>query len=223
MVTWMWVVWLLAGLVLVGLEIHTQAFYSLFLALGAFVATIVALFPTDVWVQAVAAMAVAVLGTLLVRPTLARLSAKHLGPKLTMPGASDNLVGQPALTLDPVGDENHPGHARLFNEKWLAVTANPGGVPAHVEVTVVEVRGTTLVVAPPRGVLKAVDNSGLVTAIIVIVALIIVAIVIGGALRVVPQGFAGVVTRFGRFRKESPAGLTIITPFIDKLLRVRHA
>jgi membrane protein implicated in regulation of membrane protease activity len=152
MVTWMWVVWLLAGLVLVGLEIHTQAFYSLFLALGAFAATIVALFPDDVWVQAVVAAAVALMGTLLVRPTLARMSAKHLGPKLAMPGASDNLVGQPALTLDPVGDENHPGHARLFNEKWLAFTTNPGGVPAHVQVTVVEVRGTTLVVAPPRGV-----------------------------------------------------------------------
>ena len=152
MVTWMWVVWLLAGLVLVGLEIHTQAFYSLFLALGAFVATIVALFPDEVWVQAVVAAGVALLGTLLVRPTLVRISARHLGPKLEMPGASDNLVGQPALTLEPVGDENHPGHARLFNEKWLAVTTNPGGVPAHTQVTVVEVRGTTLVVAPPRGV-----------------------------------------------------------------------
>ena len=64
------------------------------------------------------------------------------------------------------------------------------------------------------------DNSGLVTAIIVIVLLIVVAILIGGAVRVVPQGFAGVVTRFGRFRRESQAGLTIITPFIDKLLRV---
>lgn len=147
----MWVVWLVAGLVLVGLEVHTQAFYALFLALGAFAATVVALFPDDVWVQAVVAAGVALLGTVLVRPTLARLSARHLGPKLSMPGASDNLVGQPAVTLEAVGDENHPGHARLFNERWLAVTNNPGGVPAHTEVTVVEVRGTTLVVAPPRG------------------------------------------------------------------------
>jgi membrane protein implicated in regulation of membrane protease activity len=151
MVTWMWVVWLLAGLVLVGMEVHTQAFYALFLALGSFAATLVALFPTDVWLQAVIGAAVALVGTLAVRPTLSRISARHLGPKLTMPGASDNLVGQAALTLEPVGDENHPGHARLFNERWLAVTASPGGVPAHVQVTVVEVRGTTLVVSPPRG------------------------------------------------------------------------
>jgi membrane protein implicated in regulation of membrane protease activity len=86
-----------------------------------------------------------------VRPTLARISARHLGPRLAMQGASDNLVGQPAVTIEAVGDENHPGHARLFNERWLAVTTNPGGVPAHTQVTVVEVRGTTLVVAPPRG------------------------------------------------------------------------
>src|ERR1017187_6226213 len=72
---------------------------------------------------------------------------------------------------------------------------------------------------PPREA-DSVDNSGLVTAIIVVVLLIVVAILIGGAVRVVPQGFAGVVTRFGRFRRESQAGLTIITPFIDKLLRV---
>ncbi len=151
MLSWMWVVWLVAGLALVGMEVHTQAFYALFIALGSFAATVVALFPTPVWLQAVVGAAVALLGTLLVRPTLARLSARHLGPRLTMPGASDNLVGQPALTLEPVGDENHPGHARLFNERWLAVTAIPGGVPAHAQVTVVEVRGTTLVVTPVKG------------------------------------------------------------------------
>ena len=137
-----------------------------------------------------------------------------------MPGASDNLVGQAALTLEPVGDENHPGHARLFNEKWLAVTTNPGGVPGasagyRRRSARHHPRGRA-----PQGRLNSVDNTGLVTAIIVVVLLIVVAILIGGAVRVVPQGFAGVVTRFGRFRRESQAGLTIITPFIDKLLRV---
>ena len=220
MLTWMWVVWLLAGLILLGLEVHTQAFYSLFLAVGSFAATVVALFPTDVWVQAVVGAAVAIVGTMAVRPTLARMSARHLGPKLAMPGASDNLIGQPALTLEAVGDENHPGHARLFNEKlagshresrWRSGTSG-------------SYRRRSARHHPcgraPQGRLNPVDNSGLVTAIIVIVLLIVVAILIGGAVRVVPQGFAGVVTRFGRFRRESQAGLTIITPFIDKLLRV---
>src|SRR3984893_11436611 len=47
-----------------------------------------------------------------------------------------------------------------------------------------------------------------------------VAIVVASAIKIVPQGFSGVVTRFGRFRRESPAGLAIITPFLDRLVRV---
>ncbi|TME46675.1 MAG: NfeD family protein, partial [Chloroflexi bacterium] len=38
---WFWVVWLVAGLLLVALEVHSQAFFAIFLALGAFAATIV--------------------------------------------------------------------------------------------------------------------------------------------------------------------------------------
>jgi regulator of protease activity HflC (stomatin/prohibitin superfamily) len=60
------------------------------------------------------------------------------------------------------------------------------------------------------------------TAILVIIAVvvIVVAIIVGSAIRVVPQGYSGVITRFGRFRRESPAGLALITPFLDRLVRV---
>jgi regulator of protease activity HflC (stomatin/prohibitin superfamily) len=59
-----------------------------------------------------------------------------------------------------------------------------------------------------------------VTGIIVAVVVIVVAILLAAAIKIVPQGFSGVVTRFGRFRKEAPAGLAIITPFLDRLMRV---
>jgi regulator of protease activity HflC (stomatin/prohibitin superfamily) len=60
------------------------------------------------------------------------------------------------------------------------------------------------------------------TAVLVIIAVVVIvlAIVLGSAIRVVPQGYAGVITRFGRFRRESPAGLALITPFLDRLVRV---
>jgi regulator of protease activity HflC (stomatin/prohibitin superfamily) len=63
-------------------------------------------------------------------------------------------------------------------------------------------------------------ETGLVTGIIVAVVVIVVAILLAAAIKIVPQGFSGVVTRFGRFRKEAPAGLAIITPFLDRLMRV---
>jgi len=59
-----------------------------------------------------------------------------------------------------------------------------------------------------------------VTLVVVAVVVIVVATVLGAAVKVVGQGFSGVVTRFGRFRREVTPGLTIITPFIDRLVRV---
>jgi regulator of protease activity HflC (stomatin/prohibitin superfamily) len=61
---------------------------------------------------------------------------------------------------------------------------------------------------------------GLVTGIIAAVVVIVIAILVAAAIKIVPQGYSGVITRFGRFRKEAPAGLAIITPFLDRLMRV---
>ena len=60
----------------------------------------------------------------------------------------------------------------------------------------------------------------LATGIIIAVIVIVVAIILGASIKVVQQGYSGVITRFGRFRREVPAGLTIITPFLDRLVRV---
>ena len=58
------------------------------------------------------------------------------------------------------------------------------------------------------------------TGIIVAVIVIVAAIIIGAAIKVVPQGYSGVITRFGRFKRETQAGLTVIAPFLDHLIRV---
>ena len=64
------------------------------------------------------------------------------------------------------------------------------------------------------------DNTGLITGVIVAVIVIVVAIILGAAIKVVQQGYSGVITRFGRFRRETGPGLTLITPFLDRLVRV---
>jgi regulator of protease activity HflC (stomatin/prohibitin superfamily) len=63
-------------------------------------------------------------------------------------------------------------------------------------------------------------DSGVVTGVIVAVIVIVVAIILGASIKIVQQGYAGVITRFGRFRRETTPGLTIITPFLDRLIRV---
>ena len=61
---------------------------------------------------------------------------------------------------------------------------------------------------------------GVITAVIVAVVVVVVAIILGASIKVVQQGYSGVITRFGRFKRETSAGLTVITPFLDRLVRV---
>jgi len=140
-----------AALLLLAIEAHTTAFYALFLAGGAFAGAIVAGIGLPEWLAAIAFAAVATAGTALIRPAIKASWDRHQGPHLALPGSSEALVGQRALTVDEVGDEHHPGHAKLAGEKWLAVTEEPGGVRPDTSVMVIEVRGTTLVVMPFGG------------------------------------------------------------------------
>jgi membrane protein implicated in regulation of membrane protease activity len=62
------------------------------------------------------------------------------------PGLAGGLVGARAVTVDAVGDERHPGHATLGNERWLAITDSPEPLAPDTPVVVAAVRGTTLLV-----------------------------------------------------------------------------
>jgi membrane protein implicated in regulation of membrane protease activity len=146
----MTIFWLVAGVLLLGVELLTVVFFSLFVAVGAFAACIAAGLGADTWLQVVLFVGVSMLGMVIGRPPLMRLvhDRRH---DITLPGVQ-GLVGQRAVTVDLVGDELHPGHALLAGERWLAVT--DAGLPLQpdVTVTVAEVRGTTLVVrAVPEG------------------------------------------------------------------------
>ncbi len=55
-------------------------------------------------------------------------------------------------------------------------------------------------------------------AIILLVVLVVLVIaVVGRSIRIVPQASAGIVERFGRYHRTLPAGLNVVTPFVDRL------
>jgi regulator of protease activity HflC (stomatin/prohibitin superfamily) len=53
---------------------------------------------------------------------------------------------------------------------------------------------------------------------LVIVLVVFAVVVVGRAVRVVPQAFTGIVERLGRYRVTLAPGLNILIPFIDRLL-----
>jgi membrane protein implicated in regulation of membrane protease activity len=146
----MFILWFAITVAFVYLEVHTQAFYALFVALGAAAAAIIDLLGGTLWLQGAVFAVLTIGGWALVRPAL-RARFERSAPVSKFRGiqaSADGLVGQLAMTLDTVGDEHHPGHALFVNERWLAVTDTLEPLPANVPVVVMAVRGTTLLVHP---------------------------------------------------------------------------
>jgi membrane protein implicated in regulation of membrane protease activity len=147
-----YLIWFIAALALLVLELASTTFYSIFLAFGAFAAGLLAFFvpSSAIWIQATVAIVVAMVGVVLGRPFLSRRLRRHGEPPLT-PGVHGGFVGQRALPTDEVGDELHPGHVRLAGETWLAYSESHEPIAKGVPVIVTAVRGTTLVVRPASG------------------------------------------------------------------------
>jgi membrane protein implicated in regulation of membrane protease activity len=139
--------WLILGLLLLVAEMHTAAFYAMFLGIGAFAAAIVAFLTggNEVWAQALVALAVSIAGVVLVRPWMAKHFART-GAGAISPGTYGGFVGERALATDAIGDELHPGHVRLAGESWLAISDDGSAIDGGSAVTVTSVRGTTLFV-----------------------------------------------------------------------------
>ena len=139
--------WVVLFVVLVLVELHHLAFYSLFVAVGCLAAALVALVAPDaIALQAVVAAVVSVLGVVLARPYVSKAFHRHKGGQVAL-GVHGGIVGQEALTLDVVGDLHEQGHVKLAGERWLAITAGPP-IEAGQAVVVTAVKGTTLEVWP---------------------------------------------------------------------------
>jgi membrane protein implicated in regulation of membrane protease activity len=144
-----YIIWLVVGVALLLAELHTAAFYAVFLAVGAFAAGILAFLLPDsaIWLQAILALAVAMIGVGLIRPRFTSRFIRRGGGTASR-GVHGGFVGEQALATDPIGDELHPGHVRLAGESWLAISHDGSEIGGNAAVIVTAVRGTTLVVRP---------------------------------------------------------------------------
>lgn len=64
------------------------------------------------------------------------------------------------------------------------------------------------------------SSAGVIALVVVLVLIVAVVVVIAQSINIIPQGYNGVVTRFGRYQREVPPGIALIFPFMDALMRV---
>lgn len=131
-----WAIWLIAGGVLIILEMATLTFYLLWLGLGAVAAALVAIALPDLFVvQALSGALAALLLTAYTKP-LTRRFRHSKGFK----DAIDDLVGKSGVVLEPIED-GAPGIVKVGAETWSASSKQSLHKDEKVRVVA---RGTTV-------------------------------------------------------------------------------
>lgn len=138
-------IWLIAALVLVGLELATMAFVALYLAAGAVGAAIAAAAGASAPLQILVFAVVAVVTLVATRKPLLRA----LGRTPTVVSNAPNVVGKRAVVTVAVGaGPGQRGQVRVGTEYWSARSADEQAVAEGTTVEIASIDGVALVIRP---------------------------------------------------------------------------
>jgi membrane protein implicated in regulation of membrane protease activity len=140
--------WVILAVFCLAVEIHTNAFVSLFIGIGAVISFILALAGIPFWLQAVVWLGASASTIVFLRPFAIR-RFHHRAYEIDMSRPTSNtMTDLRGVVLNVVGDEQHPGKVKIQGESWKAVTDWPESIPDGAMIVVRKAFGTTLWVDP---------------------------------------------------------------------------
>ena len=140
-----WLIWLIAGIVLLAAEALSLDFVLAYFGLGALSAALVAALGAPVWVQGLEFIVVSVLLLALTRPTAKRWAHRTEGYATNVAA----IAGRSAVVTIDIDNHASTGQVRIGTEYWTARALEEGTlIPAGAKVEVVEVAGVTALVRP---------------------------------------------------------------------------
>jgi membrane protein implicated in regulation of membrane protease activity len=139
-----WIPWLIAGCILGVGEMHFSGFFLGPFALGAFVAAFVALVGAGFALTVALFGVVTILTFLLLRP----IAKRHIRQPAELRTGTAALVGQNAVVLERIANDEGVGVVKINGEVWTARAYDDDHViAAGQRVQVVEIRGATALVS----------------------------------------------------------------------------
>jgi membrane protein implicated in regulation of membrane protease activity len=139
-----WVLWLIAAVVLAGVEVVNTSFYLFPFSIGAAGAALVALAGAGTPIAIVVFAVLTALSFGIVRP----IARRHLSTPPQIRTGTAALIGRNAIVLERIANDEGVGCVRIDGEVWTArsydedVVIEPGA-----RVNVMEIRGATALVA----------------------------------------------------------------------------
>ena len=140
------VYWLIAFVVLVGIEIVTLALTTIWFAGGAFAAFLVSLFGAGVEIQMAAFLIISFIMLFLTRP----FAAKYINSN-TVKTNAESLIGRRARVTAQINNELEQGTAVIDGQEWTARALDSREViPEGTMVEIEKIRGVKLIVSTSK-------------------------------------------------------------------------
>lgn len=134
--------WLAILVALVVIELFTTSLTTIWFAGGAFIAAILALFDTPLWVQIAIALVVSIILLIFTRP----IAMKHFNTDREKTNV-EGLIGKKAIVLSEINNIQGVGTVKVGGQEWSARSFDESVIIAKdTYVEVVEISGVKLVV-----------------------------------------------------------------------------
>lgn len=138
--------WLIAFVILVGIETATMALTTIWFAGGAFVAFLLSLIGVGLEVQLAVFVVVSFLLLFLTRP----FASKYVNSN-TVKTNADSLVGKEARVTEEINNDLGMGTAVVNGQEWTArATEDPDIYAVGTKVWIKEIRGVKLIVTTSK-------------------------------------------------------------------------
>ncbi|VEU82524.1 NfeD family protein [Acholeplasma hippikon] len=126
-------VWLIVFLIMVGLEMATAEFVSLWFAISAIPTIIIAaIFPNNVWLQVLVFFGVGFILLLATRPIAIKYFRKNI-----ISTNVDSYIGKTAIVIKEISDSNR-GLVTFENKEWTAISSDTILVGEKVRILAIE-------------------------------------------------------------------------------------
>jgi len=117
-----YIIWAIAGVVFLFIELATPTLFFLNLAIGAFFAAVFAYFlPEQFWGQTITFAVVSTVALLVLRPFLTKKRSCHKAQETSIEG---KYIGEKAQVIQKIGEEGTDGvgKIKIYGEVWDAKT-----------------------------------------------------------------------------------------------------
>jgi len=145
------IMWFIAMVAMLGVELATVSLTSIWFALGALAALIAALCGAPIWLQVVWFLVVSVLALIATRP----LVKKYINGKTT-PTNADMLMGQTCVVTEPISNLSETGAVKIGGKVWTARSEDGTVFAPGEKVVAVRIEGVKLIVNSPNNITQEV-------------------------------------------------------------------